>query len=75
MIAVSLRKKLTALFLNSCFLMPMILITIVVGISPTVSAENVCEVPANNNWDVSQRINQHEVGMWDWDGLEKTDLL
>jgi hypothetical protein len=55
--------------------MPMILITIVVGISPTVSAENVCEVPANNNWDVSQRINQHEVGMWDWDGLEKTDLL
>ena len=75
MIAVALQKKLTALFLNSCFLMPMILITLVVTISPTVSAENECNVPANNDWDVSQRTNQYEVGMWNgWDGEQQANL-
>ena len=65
MIAVTLKKKLTAVFLNSCFLMPMVLITLVVTISPVVSAESACDVPANNSWDIDQRTNLHQVGVWD----------
>ncbi len=59
MIGVALKKKVSALFLNSCFLMPMVLITIVMSIAPTVQAESVCEVPASNSWDVDERTNYH----------------
>ena len=59
MIGVALKKKISALFLNSCFLMPMVLITIVMSIAPTVQAESVCEVPASNSWDVDDRTNYH----------------
>ena len=59
MIGVALKKKISALFLNSCFLMPMVLITIVMSIAPTVQAESVCEVPSSNSWDVDDRTNYH----------------
>ena len=59
MIGVALKKKISALFLNSCFLMPMVLITIVMSIAPTAQAESVCEVPASNSWDVDDRTNYH----------------
>ena len=59
MIGVALKKKVSALFLNSCFLMPMVLITIVMSIAPTVQAESVCDVPASNSWDVDERTNYH----------------
>ena len=59
MIGVALKKKISALFLNSCFLMPMVLITIVMSIAPTVQADSVCEVPASNSWDVDDRTNYH----------------
>jgi hypothetical protein len=41
--------------------------TVVITIAPVASAENVCDVPANNNWIVSDRTNQHEIG---WMGGE-----
>ena len=59
MIGVSLKKKVSAVFLNSCFLMPMVLITVVVSITPIVQADSVCEVPASNSWNVDERINYH----------------
>ena len=59
MIGLSLKKKLCAVFLNSCFLMPMVLITVVISISPVVQADSVCNVPASNNWNVDDRINYH----------------
>ena len=59
MIGVTLKKKVSALFLNSCFLMPMFLITIVVSIAPTVQADSVCDVPASNSWDVDDKINYY----------------
>ena len=52
MIDLVLKKKLTAVFLKSCFLMPMFLITIAISMSPIVQAESVCDVPASNNWEV-----------------------
>ena len=59
MIGVSLKKKVSAVFLNSCFLMPMALITVVISITPIVQADSVCEVPASNSWNVDERINYH----------------
>ena len=59
MISVSLKKKVSAVFLNSCFLMPMALITVVISITPIVQADSVCEVPASNSWNVDERINYH----------------
>ena len=59
MIGVSLKKKVSAVFLNSCFLMPMVLITVVVSITPIVQADSVCEVPASNSWNVDEKINYH----------------
>ena len=59
MIGVSLKKKVSAVFLNSCFLMPMVLITVVISITPIVQADSVCEVPASNSWNVDERINYH----------------
>ena len=59
MIGVSLKKKVSAIFLNSCFLMPMALITVVISITPIVQADSVCEVPASNSWNVDERINYH----------------
>ena len=59
MIGVSLKKKVSAVFLNSCFLMPMALITVVISITPIVQADSVCEVPASNSWNVDEKINYH----------------
>ena len=59
MIGLTLKKKVSALFLNSCFLMPMFLITIIVSIAPTVQADSVCDVPASNSWDVDNKINYY----------------
>ena len=56
MIGVSLKKKVSAVFLNSCFLMPMVLITVVVSITPIVQADSVCEVPASNSWNVDENV-------------------
>jgi hypothetical protein len=71
MIDVAFQKKMTAIFLNSCFLAPMILMTVVITIAPVASAENVCDVPVNNNWLVSDKINQHEIGWMDGHGGEE----
>ncbi len=62
MIGVNLQKKLTALFLNSCFMTPMILVSIAITVTPVVSAESVCDVPASNSWTVAERTNMHQVG-------------
>ena len=59
MIGVSFKRKVSAVFLNSCFLMPMVLITLVVSITPVVQADSVCTVPASNSWDVDNRVNYH----------------
>lgn len=59
MIDVLGRKKVKAIFLNLCFLAPMMLMTLTLTIVPVVSAENACEVPASNSWDIRERTNQH----------------
>ena len=59
MISLSFKRKLSAVFLNSCFLMPMVLITLVISITPIVQADSVCGVPASNSWDIDERINYH----------------
>jgi hypothetical protein len=71
MIGVNLQKKLTALFLNSCLMTPIILVSIIVTITPIVSAESACDVPASNNWVVSDKTNIHQL---DNNWLEETDL-
>lgn len=73
MIDVAFQKKMTAIFLNSCFLAPMILMTVVITIAPVASAENVCDVPVSNNWVVSDKINQHEIG-WMGGGSDGEEL-
>lgn len=35
--------------------------TLAITITPVVSAENVCDVPASNSWDISKRTNIHGV--------------
>ena len=69
MIGLSFKRKLSAVFLNSCFLMPMVLITLVISITPIVQADSVCEVPASNSWDIDERINYHYLNDW-FDGLD-----
>ena len=59
MIDVLGRKKIKAIFLNLCFLAPMMLMTLTLTIVPVVSAENACEVPASNSWDIRESTNQH----------------
>jgi hypothetical protein len=56
---VVLKKKIGAVFLNACFLMPMVLITLVISITPIVQADSVCDVPASNSWNVDTRVNHH----------------
>ena len=72
MIGLSFKRKLSAVFLNSCFLMPMVLITVVISITPIVQADSVCEVPASNSWDIDERINYHYLNPTsDWfDGFD-----
>nr|ANV80530.1 hypothetical protein [uncultured Candidatus Thalassoarchaea sp.] len=72
MISLSFKRKLSAVFLNSCFLMPMVLITLVISITPIVQADSVCEVPASNSWDIDERINYHYLNPTsDWfDGFD-----
>ena len=69
MIDLVLKKKLTAVFLKSCFLMPMFLITIAISMSPIVQAETVCDVPASNNWEVDEKVNYHQLvdNFWEVD--------
>ena len=69
MIDLVLKKKLTAVFLKSCFLMPMFLITIAISMSPIVQAESVCDVPASNNWEVDEKVNYHQLvdNFWEVD--------
>ncbi len=59
MIGVSLAKKVNAIFLNSCFLMPMILVTLLITATPVVQADSVCDVPASNSWNVEEKTNYH----------------
>ncbi len=67
MIDLVLRKKITAVFLNSCFLGPMLLMSLAIIITPVVSAQTACDVPASNSWPVEQNTNQHTVeNPWDW---------
>ena len=61
MIGVALQKKVTAIFLNSCLLAPMLIMTLVITFTPVVSAESACDVPANNSWLVEQKVRQHTV--------------
>ena len=61
MIDVALQKKVTAIFLNSCFLAPMLLMTLAITIAPVVSAQSACDVPASNSWLVDERTNEHTV--------------
>jgi len=61
MIDVPVGNKFKAIFLNFCFLAPMILMTLAITITPVVSAENVCDVPASNSWDISKRTSIHGV--------------
>ena len=69
MIDVALQKKVTAIFLNSCFLAPMILMTLAITIAPVVSAQSACDVPASNSWLVEERTNEHTVeDFWNWEG-------
>lgn len=82
MIDVLGRKKVKAIFLNFCFLAPMMLMTLTLTIVPVVSAENACEVPASNSWDVTERTNQHYLadnwGSWmeeNFDSSENTDII
>jgi hypothetical protein len=68
MIDVALQKKVTAIFLNSCFLAPMILMTLAITIAPVVSAQSACDVPASNSWLVEERTNEHTVeDFWNWE--------
>lgn len=67
MIDLVLRKKITAVFLNSCFLGPMLLMSLAIIITPVASAQTACDVPASNSWPVEQNTNQHTVeNPWDW---------
>ena len=59
MIDVALQKKVIAIFLNSCFLAPMLLMTLAITIAPVVSAQSACDVPVNNSWLVDERTNEH----------------
>ena len=61
MIDVALQKKVIAIFLNSCFLAPMLLMTLAITIAPVVSAQSACDVPVNNSWLVDERTNEHTV--------------
>ena len=75
MIGVSFKRKVSAVFLNSCFLMPMVLITLVVSITPVVQADSVCTVPASNSWDVDNRVNYHYLNPtsnW-FEGIDSED--
>jgi hypothetical protein len=47
--------------------------TVAITIAPVASAENVCDVPASNNWIVSDKINQHEIG-WMGGGSDAGEL-
>ena len=77
MIDVALQKKVTAIFLNSCFLAPMLLMTLAITIAPVVSAQSACDVPASNSWLVEERTNQHTVeDFWNWgDENEENNYL
>ena len=67
MIDLVLRKKITAVFLNSCFLGPMLLMSLAITITPVVSAQTACDVSASNSWPVETQYNQHTVeNPWDW---------
>lgn len=71
MIDVALQKKVTAIFLNSCFLAPMLLMTLAITIAPVVSAQSACDVPVNNSWLVDERTNEHTVeDFWNGGGDE-----
>ncbi|MCP2502555.1 MAG: hypothetical protein NLN66_00675 [Candidatus Thalassarchaeaceae archaeon] len=37
-----------------------------------VSAENNCDVPASNTWDIRERTNQHDVDSWGWNDFDQS---
>lgn len=45
----------------------MLLMSLAIIITPVVSAQTACDVPASNSWPVEQNTNQHTVeNPWDW---------
>ena len=72
MIDVPVGIKLKAIFLNFCFLAPMILMALTITMTPMVSAENNCDVPASNTWDIRERTNQHDVDSWVWNDFDQS---
>ena len=70
-------RKLTAVAINLCLLLPVVVVFATVIVAPIASAEATCDVPAGNSPEISQYFEEHSIedDFWGWDEWNQQSTL